>query len=469
VGGLLWALFAVILGGLLVYRFTTLASLRPRWAAGMLVIGAGTAVGIGLTSCLFFLMSIAVPRAPAISICIEITLLAWAGYQAYRRGRPAAASIPSNPFRWNLFLGGALLIALATATVAMTGTWDANPHGDWDAFCIWNLRARFLAAGGELAQRAWSPMLASHPEYPLLVSAFVARCWAYGRSLSPQVPIFTSYLFLLALLALIIGGVALLRSQSVGLLAGLALLGTPTLLHEVPAQYADVPLTCYFAGALILMLLNCPVLAGLCASMAAWTKDEGLLFLAVLFAATLVFQRRQVLRLAAGALPVSLLVVTFKALLPRDTPSILGNSMHLLIPKLVDLSRYGQIVGAFGHEFAGMAFGWYHPLLTLLVLAAVLRFDREHRYDLLFCSAICGSLMLGYFATYIITPYELAWHLQSSMGRLLMQLWPCLVLAAFVGLRTPESMAFVPVIATSPSNQPKTGTRRRRKARKTQG
>ena len=441
----LWAFFAAALGCLLVFDFWDFAFLKPRWAAALVVFGVGTSLGIGITSCLFFLVNLAIPGILNMSMWFEVLLLAWAGYVAYRRSKSPAAQLTTPRFPLNFLLMGSLVLAVAVVATALAGAWEANPHGNWDAWTIWNLRARFLAAGGELAHRTWSPMLLSHPEYPLLISAFVGRCWAFGHSVSPAAAIATSCLYLLALLAIVIGGVALLRSQSLGLLAGLALLGTPTLLHEVSALYADIPITCYFTAALVLMLLNYPLLAGLCASMAAWTKDEGLLFLALLFAATLVFQRRHVFRIVAGAVPVTLLVLTFKALLSKDTPSILGNSVHGLLPKLEDLSRYGQVIGAFGNELVGMSFGWYHPLLPVLVLVIVLRFDRQHRRDLLFCSAICGSLMLAYFATYIITPYDLVWHLQTSLGRLFVQLWPCFLLAIFVGLRTPESVASVAI------------------------
>ena len=68
----------------------------------------------------------------------------------------------------------------------MSGAWENNPQGNWDAWSIWNLRARFLAAGGIVAHRAWSPLLSStHPEYPLLTSAFVARV-DYGHTCRTQ-------------------------------------------------------------------------------------------------------------------------------------------------------------------------------------------------------------------------------------------------------------------------------------------
>lgn len=439
--GVLWAFIAIFIGCLLVYRFGNWALLQPRWAVGLLVFGTGTPLGIGLTSCLFFLQRLAFPGLPAISIAIELALLAWAGYEVFRRRLPLSAGAPRPTFPLNLFVAAALLLALAVVTIAMTGAWDGNPHGNWDAWSIWNLRAEFLRTGGELASRAWSPLLAAHPEYPLLVSAFVARCWAYGHSASTAVPIATSYLFLLALVALTTGGVAVLRSQSLGLLLGLGLLGTPTVLHEVPSQYADIPLACYLAGSLVLMFLDRPVLAGISASMAAWTKDEGLMFLAVFFAATMVYKRHHAVRLVAGAVPVGLLLLVFKTVLARGAPSLLASSGHALLTKIGDLSRYGKIIAAFGGEFSAMASGWYHPILPVIALAVLLRFDRAYRRDLLFCGGVCISLLLGDFAVYVITPYDLVWHLQTSLGRLFVQLWPCLLLAVFVGLRAPESMA----------------------------
>jgi hypothetical protein len=449
--GLLWTIVAVLLGCLLVYRFGDWSDLQPRWAGGLLVFGVGTSIGIGLTSVLFFLARLALPAVSGVSLWIEVALLSWAGYEAFRKGRPTIDKMASPAFPLNLFLMAALILALAVVTNAMSGAWDTNPFGNWDAWSIWNLHARFLAAGGEFASRAWSAMPEAHPEYPLLVSSFVARCWAFGHTTSTGVPIATSYLFLLALVAMATGGMALLRSPSLGLLLGLGLLGTPTVLHEVPSQYADIPLACYLAGALVLMLLDRPILAGVLASMAAWTKDEGLAFLAVLFLATIILRRRHAVKLVAGALPIGILVLVFKTVLVRGAPSILGRSESGLLQKIGDVGRYGKVMAAFASEFAGMASGWYHPILPVIALALLLRFDRGHRRNLLFCGGVFLALLLADFAVYIITPYDLAWHLQTSLGRLFAQLWPCLLLAVFTGLRTPESMALLPAVSTSGS------------------
>jgi len=62
----------------------------------------------------------------------------------------------------------------------------ATPHGAWDAWAIWNLRARFLAGPGDAWRAAFDDALAwSHTDYPLLLPATVARA---GCSIRPRPP-----------------------------------------------------------------------------------------------------------------------------------------------------------------------------------------------------------------------------------------------------------------------------------------
>src|SRR5579872_43185 len=177
-------LISLALGWLLVRRFGGVVN----W---LLVFGAGTAVGIGITSCLYF-----VPWSVRAVACAALAYNCW-------RRRPAAALHTGPRFGYTLILAAVLLIAVLLVTVAMSAAWEANPQGNWDAWAIWNLRAKFLAAPG-MAARAWSPMLsATHPEYPLLLSGFIAACWRDAGTTSDFAPITASYLFFLALLAIV--------------------------------------------------------------------------------------------------------------------------------------------------------------------------------------------------------------------------------------------------------------------------
>jgi hypothetical protein len=454
--GLFAILLAVALGCVLVFRFANLISLQPRWAAALVIFGSGTALGIGLTSILFLVALLLIPGLPSQAMWVEIGVLVWVSYDLFRRPDSATPTEPPRQFPWNLMLMAALILALTLVITAMSGAWENNPQGNWDAWAIWNLRARFLAAGGSVAHRAWSPLLGStHPEYPLLTSAFVARAWTYSHTLSDATPIAVSCLFFLALISLATGGMAAWRSGPLGLLLGFSLAATATLVHVVPDQYADIPLACYITGALILAFLERPVLAGLLAGLAAWTKDEGLLFVAVFLAAATIFRRQQLPRLVVGAALGGAVAVFFKTVLARGNASLLSTSLPLLGQHLSDPSRYRQVVVAMGDQFTNMAVGWYHPILPALSLAIALRFDIQRRRDVLFCSTVALFLLIGYFAVYIITPNDLTWQLQTSLSRLYVQLWPILLLAVFAALRTPESTGVTFVEAPPKSSKEK--------------
>jgi hypothetical protein len=446
----LWILTAALMGCLLMFRFADLKVIGPSWARLFLIIGAGSAGGMGLCSCLYFLVGV-LAGAPRIAVYLELVCVSALAFEVWRRRRAVLLNPPAaeqqRPMLLILTAGGLVVTLLIAAAVSWTGS-SGNPHGNWDAWAIWNLRAKFLASDGGTAARAWSPVLSSttHPEYPLLVSGFVARCWSYAGQQDPATPALTSYLFFLALILAVTGGVTALRGPTLGLVAGISTATSPALLHEVAAQYADIPLACFMAVAVLFVLLELPALAGIFAGFAAWTKDEGVLFLVILLVSVVVLQRSRKTTLAAvaGAAPLMALVLIFKGILASGNSSLIGSSLPGALQRLLDVSRYGTVLAGFAKELtSGMTEGLYHPFLPMLILAAVLRFDPESRRNARFAGTVAVAMLAGYFGVYIVTSNDVAWQLQTSLTRLLVQLWPLGVIAVFVALRPPESFVIV--------------------------
>ncbi len=439
---LLWVLFAVLLGCVVIYRWTGLARCRPVWAGWLLVFGVGAPLGIGLGSCVFLAIGVGLGSATA-AMAVEIAVLVWCAMEAYRKRRDAGADRLAIPFPLLLPAAAALLLVAGTAIAGFAAAWDANPNGNWDAWAIWNLRARFLAADPHLASRAWSAELGhtTHAEYPLLISAFVARTWRYGRDASNVAPAATSFVFWLALMALTAGGIAALRGRSLGLLAALVLAASPAVLQEVPAQYADIPLACYIALSIVMALADFPLLAGIFAGLAAWTKDEGLLFAAVFVIAMAIFRRKSAIAAVLGALPGALLAIIFKLVAAQGTPSLVAAGSTGALQKIGQWGRWEMSASAYGRQFLNLGHDWYHPILPLAALAIVLRFDRARRRDMLFCGSIVAAMLAGYFTIFLITPNPLDWQLQTSLGRLFVQVWPGAIVAIAIGLTAPEASA----------------------------
>ena len=143
----------------------------------------------------------------------------------------------------------------------------------------------------------------------------------------------------------------------------------------VRGQYADVPLAVYFLAAAVCLALadraapaearRWLVLAGGYSAGAAWTKNEGQLFVAALVAAKLLAagpgNRRQALRdlgwMALGAGPILLALAHFKhaEILPNDLVS--GQGLTSTAERLFDLSRHARILGTFAMRTLDM-FHW---------------------------------------------------------------------------------------------------------------
>jgi hypothetical protein len=456
---------------------------HPRWAVIVLTIGGGTAFGIGATSILFLAADLMTPGFRWVELVVEIAVLAWLVYASIQRGKKTEKPEPklvatsgsnprphSNPGAkpggfWNLMMAGALVLVLVTATGAMSGIWDRNPQGNWDAWSIWNLRAKFLAAPNVVdmnsasptaASRAWSPLLTgTHPEYPLLLSGAVARCWAFSSSgLAPSdaVPIAIAYIFFLSLIAVVTGGIAIARGTLAGLVAGLTLASTTTLLHEVPSQYADVPVAAYLACSAVFLLIDRPIWAGVFAGFAAWTKDEGALFCVVsvfLFAVVCWWdkpRRGNPLRLVLGILPGALTFGLFKVFLaPHGTAQFSAGALS----RFADAGRWEVVLAGVGTQISSLGAGWFHPGFIVFAFAIAVGRRTDSRREAQFSAALAFTMLAGYCVAMVTSPDDAAWQTGTAAGRLMVQWWPLGLIAMMMWLRPAEELAVLEPAAKS--------------------
>jgi hypothetical protein len=436
----------------------------------LLEASLGIGFGAGLTSSVFFFLLLLTGAAPpTVVIAFEIVLLLVFGFVFLRTRRHRAQPAPSLPdpptFSWNWVLCLAFCLGVVLVIVSFFDSASARPFGDWDAWSVWNVRAKFLAADGDAWRNAYSPLLErTHPHYPLLLSSFVARSWKYfGGQTPPEVPIATAFLFLCAVTGLLVSAVAVLRSTSAGLLAGLVLLASSAFLIKGPSQYADVPLSFFILATLAVLLIEAGraprgkavlALAGAFAAFAASSKNEGMLFFGVVLVVFLVVESRSAgwravtVRCSAfvlGVLPALLLTLYFKLFLAPANP-LFSQSLPNALAKLGDAERYVKIAKVFLAEALLLGNGWMHPFVLLAILAVALRFEiaPERRRSALLTGATLALVLAGYFGGYVVTPLDLEWHIGASLSRLYAHIWPSVVLLSFMVLRRVEDTAMYP-------------------------
>src|SRR5437016_1646452 len=431
----------------------------------LLKLSLGVVCGLGLFSFLYLLSLVfSVPAktlaASEVVIFVLLSILLWIRGHNLHDQKLLQYTADMSSGLLGQTLRASFVVILIGALHRCLKELATNPQGiGWDAFAIWNLHARFLFRGGEHWKDGFSSLIPwFHPDYPLFLPGSVAHFWSYLGRETTAVPATLAFAFTFSTVALLFSAVAVLRGRNHGLLAGLMLLGTPSFLRQGVSQYADIPLSFFLLAAIALLVLadrvpesnfSLLVLSGFMAGCAAWTKNEGLLFLTAFVVTRLgiLLRRenwaaclRQMAPLAATIIPILLLIAYFK--LSVAGPQELFSSPHDMLQKAIDPHRYWMIVRWFLKDSLRFG-GWLLIPGTLVVIAyaMILGKDTDATSRAARATSVCALVLtaMGYFAIYVITPYDLRWHLMWSLDRLLMQLWPSVLFLVFVSVRAPES------------------------------
>src|SRR5579864_1024716 len=430
-----------------------------------LFVSAG--FGIGIFSIAFFVERwLGIVHILSTDLCLITLLLA----TYLTRARRKFENLPASKFpdvklsNWlHRLLMPSFAISILGALYATVLRALAHPHGDgWDAFAIWNLHARFLFLGGSHWRDGFSSLIPwSHPDYPPLVPAAIAHIWSYIGHDDPIVPAILGLVFTFATLGLLVSSLATLRGLTSAALAGTTLASTPFFIEQGASQYADLPLSFFFLAAIAFLYLyqqrsaptsdGTPIgflmFAGIAAGFAAWTKNEGLLFLFAFLVSQIAYiagRRRpptnesrlnsggKLVIILLAAAPFFLLILWFKHFLAP--PGDLFSDSETMIHKILTPARYWAILQWYAKEF--FRFGsWVVPSTVLFIALRFLSPSAGiRRQDTSFRSSVLtlALTLCGYFAVYVITPNDLYWHLRFSLNRLFLQLWPTVIFLFFL-------------------------------------
>jgi hypothetical protein len=423
-------------------------------AALALKVFLGIGLGLGFTSCLYFLRLLLFPGQGGY-LLVETIFLALVLIALFVRRRISS----HTAFKPLSFTGIQILLGLTITFVVVMVLYflviysRVAPHGDYDAQAIWNLRARFIYRSGDTWQNAFSPLINRnfHMDYPLLIPLSVVGGWNTLDGEVLRVPAALSMLFLFGMAGVMFSLIAYLRSSSQAAIATTILLATPGLLIFSTFQTADIPLTYFFLASAILFVLasnesnrNLLFLSGVMAGLSAWTKNEGIPFAILMIICTLfVLGIRQahtkLFSLLAGmAFPI-LTIVLFKTIVSVNNDLFTNNGMAEITSKLVTPSRYIQILTHLISELIHLGNWPISIIAVLLVYGWIMGIRNPGNLPEKVLWVIPLSQFTIYMLIYVITPYDLEWHLNYSMSRLLIHLFPLALLSFFLFVNTPET------------------------------
>ena len=420
----------------------------------ILKLSLGIGVGLGISALLYFIYLIFFAGKPYF-LYVELLLFLMVLVVAYLKTKTTAQTFYSRLGVTSLQIA-ILVIAgfvFVSSFLGVVNYARQRAHGDWDAWMIYNRTARFIYRGQEAWQDAFSKDIGVifHADYPPLLSLNIASRWDMLDEETAYVPMFQSILFSLASLGLCFGALANLKSLGQAGLGVIFLGGVSFFFTKAAGRLADVPLAFYMLASIVFLFFYShekrPVLivfAGLTAGLAAWTKNEGILFLAasagILVVAAL-WKRsfRELFLYFIGLLLPLALLFYFKFQLTRPNEFLSGGGIKIT-QYLMDISRHQMIFNSFKNFFLHSG-GWYNIGIFLILCVYFLLFHSriKDNSDMIVISfAIFACQIMGYYVIYLITPNDLEWQLNYSLNRLFVQIYPAVVFVVLIASQSPE-------------------------------
>jgi hypothetical protein len=424
----------------------------------------GTGIGLGITSCTAFLW-LALFTHPGgyyliAELCLAIFLVLFAIYRS-RYARNTIEIEPALPPDSNIGTIGwlkSIFLILMIAFVAsfILKAYFERPYGAHDAWAIWNYRARWLFRGGSQWTYAFSYMnAADSPDYPLLVTGSVFRMWSILGTDHIAIPVMVAGVLAVGSILIIFSSLAILRGENQGYLAALFMLISTQFLNIATYQYGDAPLAFFILSTIVLFSLKdhypnlsfrLLFLAGLTASCAAWTKNEGVLFLVLIILIRFIGEIRrnnwfgilkQFFYFFLGMSFVLSTLIYFKLSFAIANDLVNKTNLKKLGVYLFDIDRYLEVLLGMTKKI----FTFNDHIISLLVVYFLISGVARSSFVKkgIASHVLLMSLMLGgYFFSYFISPFNLEWHVKASMSRLIVQLWPTGVFLFFYCVRGPE-------------------------------
>lgn len=446
---------SLLCGLLLVLGILHSTNIRKHW---VLLISLSSAAGLLVTSCALWFALLISGRSTftqviwADVICLGVCGVVW--YLRCCRGCCRASekdqAIPSTlladaePPAHRHDMWFKLTAGVVSFIYAVFGSLVvfARPLGAWDAWGIWNLRARFLASPN------WhtafdATLVSSHLDYPLGHPLMVAHFWLYDQisiGMSELAPQLLGIHWLVIILALVWGVVNMLRGAQSAMLAVFLLVCLPWLATTTSNQYADLPLAAMMLVAITGIALALErqqvcwwVLAGMGMAGAMWTKNEGVAFavscMMVLSIYTLwvgwrttTWHWRWFAGLALGFVPAGIALITFKLTYSQSNDIVRAHRLGSMLTLALDPSRHWDVIKTL---YAYLGLWKVAPILLLPWLWILLSTRRSLAGCLLLACLVIHIAFL--YGAYLVTPNELSWHVSTSAQRLVTQFWPALV------------------------------------------
>ncbi len=353
-----------------------------------------------------------------------------------------------NPFRihklsffsYSVICAFTLLIALYYYVASV------HPHGEWDAWAMWNMKMKFLLLSSAplddiLTNLSWH----THPDYPLLLPLINVWLNSFSHTHMLYVPFITCILLTVSCAMFMYTGLSLFIKKGYALLATLILGFHPYFAFSATQQYADILIALFVLISLICFYLldkesnpAISILAGLNLGFLTFAKNEGIVFaalLSVIFLIRLWQQRNKqksnlpcyvlfLITLLIACLPT----IIFKLFLAPPNSDILPNISQTGL-QMINVNRLAVIFDYLGKEIIHKKWCYIWMLILIMVITKLFKFlKKETLWVTLF---FLSYFIIIIFIYLVSTQTRLNWWIPYSLPRIYFYLLPAILFHVF--------------------------------------
>ncbi len=321
----------------------------------------------------------------------------------------------------------------------------SNTWGDWDAYGIWTLHAKFLFFPESFVQMMAPSLRYAHPDYPLMLPSLIAAYWHLTGGVNSEAPMLIALAVCILIIVVVYADTSQKKLPLLGLLFAYWATRPDYLLPIGASQYADTLLALLILCSFILLSFAetqknrlAFLILGFVVGSSGWVKNEGL-FYAVIFSLCLIvrlFRQPKTWAYYGLGMMFPIAIILFYKSHYNLGSDLFVQEISEILQKLKDPAR-AKIIRDQIHNIITTRHAYvYYLLLALLILRI--------RYFTSFYFWVLAFQLIAYLCIYQITPHDLHWHLSTSSDRLLHHLLPALLYSAllFVGQKSTNGYFF---------------------------
>ncbi len=358
-----------------------------------------------------------------------------------------------NPFwklaGWDLQKSAAIFLIVLLLIPLWKYAQLFQPFGGWDAWQVWNFKAKFLTLGEDHWKNMFSPLLwRSSPHYPLLLPLINVWAWLFLDQPLDIVPLITASLFTFLTGGLLFSSLSSLTKNYHAIFATLLIFTLPFWALLATSQYSDIVLAYYLLASMICWLegsrQNSPAylfLSGLFLGSLSFTKSEGTIAVTVIFllaifytffnkAKTYDHKLKLFFSFLVGSAINGLPTLLFEWLYAPMNQTFINGLISTSHP--ASLERFKVIMVFFLVEIINKK---WNGLWILLMAGIFLSKGKGFNKTLIIFPLFLGTYLMIVLVYYFLNTYfEIFWWLQNTLARILFGILPVVIFWVFVSL-----------------------------------